>query len=138
MHRDQDGRHTSPEPAVTVRGSTSMAEVLLTFLSALTNAFSAFDALVTLTRSHTDVQRKLAMYPAELAAFKSKACAVKLVLEKTPPAKRGSALPIAQSTLSAAVIKALVCPLCPVCTMQSLTQVQGQTKHDNRVPAGAA
>ena len=91
--------------------TASMAEAGVV-VGALNGATSALDKLVSLSRSYADTQRKLSLYPGQLAAFKSKACAVKQVLDDTPPGPEGSALHIARSELGNAVDKGLVRTLC--------------------------
>ena len=89
---------------------------------ALNNAASAVDKLVSLSRSYTDTQRKLSMYPGQLAAFERRACAVKQVLDDTPPRPEGSALHIARGILSFVVDKGLARQFCTLCTVMSFTQ----------------
>ena len=78
-------------------------------VGALNTAASAVDKLVSISRDCVATQRKLALYPNQLADFKFKAHAVKKVLEETPPGPEGSVLHTARSELSNAVDAGLVC-----------------------------
>ena len=90
--------------------AASMVEAIAV-IGAMNKAASAVDKLVSITRDCVATQRKLSLYPNQLAAFKTNALAVGQVLAECPPGSPGSQLHTARSALSNAVDNALVCTL---------------------------